>query len=46
MSYSEQDGQVVLTISREDYAWILKACEMDCWPLLRDGRVEGRNLGY
>lgn len=23
MSYSEQDGQVVLTMSREDYEWLL-----------------------
>ena len=35
MSYSEKDGQVVLTLSREDYEFMLKTCGGDCWRCFR-----------
>ena len=37
MSYSEKDGQVVLTMSREDYDWILFALGALAGGRARDG---------
>jgi hypothetical protein len=36
MSYSEKDGQVILTMSREDYDWLLMALGMATGLAARD----------
>lgn len=38
MSYSEQDGKVILTLSREDYELLLIALEAATGLALRDGQ--------
>ena len=38
MSYSEENGQVVLRMSREDYDWLLMALGMATGLAARDSR--------
>jgi hypothetical protein len=38
VSYSEQNGQVVLTMSKEDYAAIIFALGMSAGQSMKDGR--------